>query len=559
MLGTSGYSAIVAMDPPQEGPDVDALSCVMNPATADMLHFATDYARRGWPVFPCNPINKHPLTKHGFKDASTDPEQIKQWWTKWPLAMIGVPMGAASGVVAIDPDAPKDDNDQDGRKNWALLLAQHGGIYTHTHLTPGEGKHVLFRYDPERPLSNSEGGLEGKNINVRGDGGYIIVPPSQRGDGKRYDIADTLDFFNFAPIPEWLHEILEQKSEPSTKPSISQRAAEQMYAQRSVNGPDTHSGDTFFKRVNSAALRNLSAWVPAIFPQAEFQPGTGAYRISSKSLGRDLEEDLSIAPSGAKDWGVWDIGDPRRGKRTPIDILIQSGQSQRPSDAALWLCERIGVDPQSLGWEDASAKFGAENLRIFAGAQKQSDEAHPVDPVDLWAELATPSLPEGALPEAIDNMARHQGALMGVDPGGLATACLTVCAAAIPDNIKLQVKEHDPNWTKSARLWSGLVGLPSTKKSPLTGIAVAPLQEIDAELYKKYAEAIEEHSKLPAQERKVAKKPTQRRVVLQDVTTEHAQEVLQDSPDGILVFHDELAGFFGSLDRYNASSGASAS
>ena len=363
-IAISGYSAIVAMDPPQEchgavRHDGEALSCVMNPPTADMLHFAMDYARRGWPVFPCNPINKQPLTKHGFKDASTDPEQIKQWWTKWPLAMIGVPMGAASGVVAIDPDAPKDDNDQDGRRNWALLLAQHGGVYTHTHLTPRGGNHVLFRYDPERPLGNSEGGLEGKNINVRGDGGYIIVPPSQRGDGKRYDIADMLDFFNFARMPEWLHEILDQKSEPATQPSISKRAAEQMYAQRSVNGPDTGGGDTFFTRVNSAALRNLSAWVPSIFPQAEFQPGTGAYRISSESLGRDLEEDLSVSPQGIKDWGVWDMGDPRRGKRTPIDVVIEFGAHHDPREAAFWLCERMGVSPSSLGWDAPPIKEAA--------------------------------------------------------------------------------------------------------------------------------------------------------------------------------------------------------
>ena len=68
-----------------------------------------------------------------------------------PNAMIGVPMGAVSGVVAIDPDAPKEDKDADGRRAWALLLAQHGATYTHTHLTPGGGKHILFRHDPERP------------------------------------------------------------------------------------------------------------------------------------------------------------------------------------------------------------------------------------------------------------------------------------------------------------------------------------------------------------------------------------------------------------------------
>ena len=53
-------------------------------------------------------------------------------------------------------------------------------------------------------------------------------------------------------------------------------------------------------------------------------------------------------------------------------------------------------------------------------------------------------------------------------------------------------------------------------------------------------------------------RPLQHRVMLQDTTTEYVQEVTRDSPDGILVFHDELAGWFGGMDRYNASAGASA-
>jgi hypothetical protein len=178
-------------------------------------------------------------------------------------------------------------------------------------------------------------------------------------------------------------------------------------------------------------------------------------------------------------------------------------------------------------------------------------------PVDLWAELAMPSLPEGALPERIENLARHQSELMGVDPGGIAAAALTVCAAAIPDRIQIQVKEHDPNWLESGRLWCGLVGMPSSKKTPMTSVAIAPLAQIDAELYRKYAEANDAYDALPPKEKKGAKRPIQHRVMLMDVTIEHVQEVMRDSPDGILVFHDELAGWFGGMDKYSSAAGAS--
>jgi hypothetical protein len=567
---------------------------------SSIVNIAIDYAKRGWPVFPCNPVNKAPLIGKGFKGASRDPEQIRIWWIRYPNAMIGVPMGEESGVIAIDPDAPKEEGDPDGRRNWALLIAQHGSFFTHSHLTPGGGKHVLFRYDPERPLTNSAGALADMGIDVRANGGYIIVPPSIRADGKRYEYEDSLGIFDFAPIPEWIYQLIEQQPKP--KPSISERATEQMRARRTVNGSDRPT-ETFFTRVNTEALRNLTAWVLSVFPRAEYQPGTGAYRISSEALGRDLEEDLSISPNGAVDWGVWDLGDPRQGKRTPIDLLIECGHSRNSAQAALWLCDQIGIDPASLGWETAAADgidlshlFGRakeqESAKAESAKAKQQDGAgEPKDdpkqdqqqagskaedakakeqegasapkddpetqPVDLWAELTTPSLPAGALPELIDNLARNQAQLMGVDPGGMAMAVLTVCAAAIPDRIQVQVKEHDPNWLESARLWTGLVGLPSTKKTPLTSVAVAPLARIDAELYREYAEKFEKYSCLTPKERKGVPRPLHHRVMLMDVTIEHVQEVMRDSPDGILVFHDELAGWFGGMDKYNSGAGAS--
>jgi Bifunctional DNA primase/polymerase, N-terminal/AAA domain len=195
---------------------------------APIVEHAIYYARLGWHVFPCNPTDKRPLVSNGFYSATTDEDEIRAWWRRWPNAMIGVRMGATSGVWAIDPDAPKQGS-PDGVANWAELVAKHGGIpHTHTHNTPNGGQHLLFNWRDDRPVTNSEGGLSGLGINVRGEGGYVVAPPSVMANGKAYEIAEPLHFFNFAEAPEWLYDLILPKppalSPAEPAPSISQQA-----------------------------------------------------------------------------------------------------------------------------------------------------------------------------------------------------------------------------------------------------------------------------------------------------------------------------------------------
>lgn len=98
--------------------------------------------------------------------------------------------------------------------------------------------------------------------------------------------------------------------------------------------------DNRWSRLNSAALKNLSAWVPNLFGSNAVLRA-GIYRVSSKALGRDLEEDLSISPAGIKDFGLHDQGDARDGKRTPIDVVREYG-NKTFADAVDWLQGKLG-------------------------------------------------------------------------------------------------------------------------------------------------------------------------------------------------------------------------
>ena len=217
-----------------------------------------------------------------------------------------------------------------------------------------------------------------------------------------------------------------------------------------------------------------------------------------------------------------------------------------------WL-EEIPMPEEAPEWYGQEVEIDHEGMALALVDQDDADRWP--EPVDLWARYEEPDLPERVLPLGIELFARRQAAIMGADPAGLAMAALTVCATAIPDSIELQVKRNDPTWREHARLWTALVGPPSRKKTPVFKAAMAPLRTIDNQLMRAYLQACEEHEALDKDEKKATPKPKQRRLIISDATIEAAQEVMMDSPDGVLSEQDELSGWFGSMDRYNTKGG----
>jgi putative DNA primase/helicase len=164
------------------------------------LEAALSFARRGWPVFPCSVTSKRPLVPQdrdndgnpikgsgGVSKATCDEDQIRAWWRKWPKAMIGVSVGKAN-LIVIDFD-PRIDNATG--EEWTLEqlkadLEEQIGCALPTSLavrTPSGGVHVYFEMPEGEPIGN-RGNLP-DHIDVRGLGGYTIVPPSHcEGDGK---------------------------------------------------------------------------------------------------------------------------------------------------------------------------------------------------------------------------------------------------------------------------------------------------------------------------------------------------------------------------------------
>ena len=180
-----------------------------------MLESALYAASKGKPVFPCG-TDKKPLTKNGFKAATTDVETIKRWIIGFPSTMLAIPTGKASGwtVLDVDVDTAKG---IDGSDTLQELESKYGRLpETPEVLTPRGGRHLYFKYVPG--IRNSAGKL-GEGLDIRGDGGYVIAPPSKTADGRRYE-WEASSPKEFAEMPQWMIDLLKGKRS-SDKPKTS--------------------------------------------------------------------------------------------------------------------------------------------------------------------------------------------------------------------------------------------------------------------------------------------------------------------------------------------------
>lgn len=174
-------------------------------------------SKLNWAVFPlhtpnknhcscqnpnCQSPGKHPRTKNGLKAASTNLNVINGWWKKWPDANIAIATGQESGFVVLDVD-PR----HGGEDSLELLINQYGPLpNTIEAITGGGGRHILFKNPGQ--VKNRTNVLPG--LDVRGEGGYIVVSPSLHACWKRYEweLSSRPLEVPLSDMPEWLLQLI---------------------------------------------------------------------------------------------------------------------------------------------------------------------------------------------------------------------------------------------------------------------------------------------------------------------------------------------------------------
>jgi len=339
---------------------------------AEARDYALFYAGLGWQVFPvhsvvdvdqctcgnsgCESVAKHPITKNGLKDATDDEDQIRAWWTKHPEANIGVATGADSSIWVVDVDTK-----ENGIANFAALPGSRD-LVTVEQVTGSGGRHLIFAWNADLEPRNKIDVIPG--VDVRGEGGYIIVPPSRHVSGGTYAWVEDRDPGMMIPAvaPDWVLELAlgersssvadsppraaalsstilmgalpprEVRSIRSALASISPDCDHETWYRIGMALQSTNAGDQAFSlwdEWSSRATRMRGDGKHAVYP------GTQELRRRWASFGRrDEEVQLSTLYYFAKDAG-W-IGDIEEQRNGHVVVTLQNPPALSAGTAIGW-------------------------------------------------------------------------------------------------------------------------------------------------------------------------------------------------------------------------------
>ncbi len=163
---------------------------------------ALDYLARGWSVVPIEPGGKRPLVRwEELQARRASPAELQAWLARWPDANLGIVTGAVSGLLVLDVD-PR----HGGAESLAALEAEQGALPpTPEAETGGGGRHLYFAH-PGGVVRNRVGLRPG--IDLRGDGGLVVAPPSRHASGRAYRWREERapGDLMLAALPSWLVE-----------------------------------------------------------------------------------------------------------------------------------------------------------------------------------------------------------------------------------------------------------------------------------------------------------------------------------------------------------------
>lgn len=404
-------------------PPDDGTGAVVLPATegegGEVIPFPVErtknavlsYAERGWTVVPlhsvtpgsdctcnkadCSSAGKHPRTEHGVKDASGNPEVIRSWWNEWPTANVGVATGNASGVIVVDVD-PRNGGDD----SFEELESLHGKFpETAEVVTGGGGRHLYYRVPTDSGVTYRNvpklGDLPG--VEVKGDNGYVVAPPSNHKSGYEYEWEAThgLEDVEIAPAPQWLLDAVTVKKKAAKLVASDVKASDKIPEGERNSTLTSLAGSMRRKKMGEEAIRaallveNTEKCDPPL-DEAEVEKvaaSVAKYKPGETPPKKNDDESSSLfAIAGEADFFCDERDDVYA---TVVDGGVIKNLSVRRDEFESWLqyhyCKANGVAAKKARVEEvittfvAKARYEAPKRNLFVRFARLDDE--------LWIDL----------------------------------------------------------------------------------------------------------------------------------------------------------------------------
>ena len=420
------------------------MSADVRPLTGPRFAAAAQaYARLGIAVFPLREREKKPLPfSTGLLAASADADLAEARWAgradlpvrdpkfdgerlparirAKPTCNVACATGEVSGFWVLDLDGPEAEED------LAALVAVHGDLPETVEQGTGKGRHLCFAWDPRFDVKNSAGKI-GRGIDVRGNGGYIVLPPSIHPSGRVYAWSDGKSPREraFAPAPEWLLQLVC----PPAPAAASGPAQPREF--RPSGGTTRFGAATLRTACRTVAQAQPGQQQSTLFGYAAF---IGAYVAGGEIEHAQARDELIAAGMqmiAAK--GAWTLKEVE----SAVVRGMEKGSAHPKSAPPLETFRAAG--PREANRPGATAAEAAGEVRV---ARRLWDDAQSADCRAVRSWLARHGLDPEALPGALDRLRAHAAAPIGVGDHGEE---ITGPALLLP----LSAKPEDLNWNQA--------------------------------------------------------------------------------------------------------------
>ena len=451
-------------------------------------------AGRGLHIFPVQSRGKTPLLFQWPTASTCDAETIKGWVREYPHCNWGLVCGPKSGVFVLDVDG------EEGVAAIRHLCALHGEEWLHTlTVLTARGRHLYFQYPPVAVIRNSASKLA-SGLDIRGDGGYVLLPPSIHPTGAAYVWGDGGESGIVAQPPSWLLEMLCTSAQPTREPVRNAGT----FTEGTRNATLTSLAGTMQRRgmsveaIKAALLQeNTESCKP---PLSEVEVVGIVASISRYAPGQGT---TAAQPGVILTLADWPEPEPLRAELPAVQSF---DTAMLPEVLRVFVedtAERMQVPLDFPAAVCVLALAGATNRRATI-QPKAVDKSWVVIP-NLWgAIVAPPGLMKSPVITAVTRPLTQTEALWRTE------------YQSAMSNYRLQKEEVE----LQQAVWRG-----------------------------EYKAAQKAGKEAPVRPDSSIPEPVVKRLITQDATAEKLHEMLRDNPAGVLLIRDELSAWLATLDK----------